>query len=65
MFFESHRGGTTEIAREFDEFVKDIPKLVADYESNIRAQALNRARTQPLQGFLQYLARRDRHRRRF
>lgn len=59
-FIESHRGGKTEIAREFDQFVKDIPKLVGDYESHLRAQALKRAPTQPLQGFW-----RDRLRRRF
>ena len=59
QFVESHRGAATEIAREFDEFMNDIPKLVADYE----AQALRRAPTQPL--FQQYLARRDRLRRRF
>jgi len=64
-FIESHRGAATEIAREFDEFVNDIPKMVADYESHLRAQALRRAPTQPLQGFQQYLARRDRLRRRF
>jgi len=64
-FIESHRGGATEIAREFDEFIKDIPKLVGDYESHLRAQALSRAPTRPLQGFQQYLARRDRLRRRF
>ncbi len=64
-FIESHRGAATEIAREFDEFMNDIPKLVADYESHLRAQALRRAPTQPLQGFQQYLARRDRLRRRF
>jgi competence protein CoiA len=64
-FIESHHGGATEIAREFDEFVNDIPKLVANYESHLRAQALQRAATQPLQGFQQYLARRDRLRRRF
>jgi hypothetical protein len=45
-FIESHRVGAREIAREFDEFVKDIPKLVADYESHRRAQPL---RQDPLQ----------------
>ncbi len=64
-FIESHRGGATEIAREFDEFIKDIPKLVGDYESHLRAQALSRAPMRPLQAFQQYLARRDRLRRRF
>jgi competence protein CoiA len=33
-FIESHRSSETEIAaKEFDEFVADIPKLVANYES--------------------------------
>jgi competence protein CoiA len=64
-FIESHRGGATEIAREFDEFVSEIPKLVADYESQRRDQARRQTPTQPLQGFQQYLARRDRCRRRF
>jgi hypothetical protein len=64
-FIESHRCGETEItAREFDEFVNDIPKLVAAYEAHLRAQALRRAAT-PLQGFQQHLARRARLRRRF
>jgi hypothetical protein len=64
-FIESHRVAATEIAaREFDEFVNDIPKLVAAYEAHFRAQALRRAAT-PLQGFQQHLARRARLRRRF
>ena len=63
-FIESHRGGATEIAREFDEFVKDIPKLVGDYESHFRAQASQRTPTQPLQDLQQYLARRNRLRKR-
>jgi competence protein CoiA len=50
-FIESHRGAATEIAREFDEFMTDIPKLVADYESHLRAQALRQAPALPLQGF--------------
>src|SRR6266702_3722476 len=63
-FIESHRGGAPETAREFDEFVKDIPKLVGDYESHLRAQASQRTPTQPLQGFQQNLARRNRLRKR-
>ena len=46
-FIESHRGGAPEIAREFDEFVKDIPKLVGDYESYRRAQPLRQDPLQP------------------
>ena len=40
-FIESHRaGGAADTAREFDEFVNDIPKLVANWESQLRAQSL-------------------------
>ena len=39
-FIESHRGGAADAAREFDEFVNDIPKLVAKWESQPRAQSL-------------------------
>jgi len=40
-FIESHRaGGAADAAREFDEFVNDIPKLVANWESQLRAQSL-------------------------
>jgi len=56
-FIEIHCGGATQMARDFDEFVKDLTTLVAHYESHLRAQ--------PLQGFQQYLARRDKRRRRF
>ncbi len=44
QFIECHRSTATEIPRQFDEFVSDIPKLIADYES--RAQPL---RWDPLQ----------------
>ena len=64
-FIESHRGAATDIAREFDEFVNDIPKLVAVYESRSRTQALRQAPMQPLQGFQQYPARRHGRGRRF
>jgi hypothetical protein len=37
-FIESHRGGATELAQAFEAFVKDIPKLIADYESRPRPQ---------------------------
>lgn len=37
-FIESHCRGATELAQEFDEFVNDIPKLIADYESGLRAR---------------------------
>jgi hypothetical protein len=64
-FIDIHRGGATEMANDFDRFVKDISKLVADYESHLRAQALKLAPQQPLRGFQQYLARRGKLRRRF
>lgn len=63
-FIEIYRDGTTPKARDFDEFVKDPGKLVAAYESHHRDQVL-RAHLQPLQGFHQYLARRNKLRRRF
>jgi hypothetical protein len=47
-FIESHRGGAADLAREFDEFVNDVPKLVANYESQLRAQSLQYAAMQPL-----------------
>jgi len=40
-FIESHRSGATEMAaREFDKFVSEIPKLVANYESWTGAQRI-------------------------
>ena len=45
-FIESHRGGAPEAARQFDEFVNEIPKLIVNYESQLRAQPL---RWDPLQ----------------
>lgn len=38
-FIEIHRGGAIQSTHDFDEFVKDLSKLVADYESNLRAYA--------------------------
>jgi len=46
QFIECHRSTATEIARQFGEFVSDIPKLIADYESRRRAQPF---RSDPLQ----------------
>ena len=54
-FVQIHRGEAPQEARNFDEFVKDVSKLVSDYESHLRAQAL-----QPVQGFQRYLPRRRR-----
>jgi len=45
-FIECQRSTATEKARQFDEFVNDIPKLIADYESHRRAQP---SRQDPLQ----------------
>jgi competence protein CoiA len=64
-FVESHRHAATETAREFDQFVHEVPKLVADYESHLRSLAFRQVPAQPLHGFPQYLARRTRSRRRF
>lgn len=58
-FFEIHRGEATQ---GFDEFVKDLRKLIADYELHRNRAMLQ---PQPLQGFQQYLARWDKRRRRF
>lgn len=46
-FIESHRGGTPESARDFDDFVNGLPKLIADCESHVRAQRLRRDPLQP------------------
>ena len=46
-FIECHRSTATEKARQFDEFVNDIPKLIADYESQRRAQPLRQDPLQP------------------
>ena len=46
QFIECHRSTATEKALQFDEFVNDIPKLSADYESRSRTQPL---RWDPLQ----------------
>lgn len=64
-FIDIHRGRATQMANDFDRFVKDISKLVTDYESHLRAQALKRAPQQPLRSFQKHLARRDKLRRRF
>ena len=46
-FIECHRSTGTELARQFDEFVSDIPKLIAAYESHRRAQPLRQDLLQP------------------
>lgn len=38
QFTHVHRSGAADIARKFDEFVNDLGKLVAGYESHLRAQ---------------------------
>lgn len=45
-FIEWHRSSATETGRQFEAFVNDLPKLIADYESRRRAQPL---RWDPLQ----------------
>lgn len=58
QFIESHRGPVTELAREFDAFMSSFPKQVADYESQLLAQALRPVATLPLQGYERYFVRR-------
>jgi hypothetical protein len=53
-FIDTHRGGATQSARDFDEFVKDVSKLVTNYESHLRAQEAKRASLQLLQGVRRY-----------
>ena len=39
QFIEIHRSGATQMVRDlFDEFVKDLSKLVANYASHLRTQ---------------------------
>jgi competence protein CoiA len=59
-FIEIHRSGEILKASGFDDFVKDISKLVAQYESSPQAQPLKQAPQLPLQS----LRRMDRRRRR-
>jgi hypothetical protein len=47
QFIECHRSTGTEIARQFDECVSDIPKLIADYESHRRARPLRQDPLRP------------------
>jgi competence protein CoiA len=41
-FIENHRSATTEKGQAFDEFVRDIPKMVAEYESRPMTPNLHR-----------------------
>jgi len=63
-FIHIHRGGATENLSKFDELVKDIHKLVSDYESHLRAMDLRR-QAQPLTGMQPYLNRKTKPRWRF
>ncbi len=63
-FIQIHRGGASQMARDFEEFAKDITKSVADYEAYLQAQAQKRARQQFLQGYPQIFTRRKKPRRR-
>jgi hypothetical protein len=62
-FIEIHRDGATQKAYDFYEFIKDRSKLVSQYESHIRTQALKQSRPRPAQGFQQYQMHRKRRRR--
>lgn len=59
VFIKSHRGTDTERARRFDDLVSSIPKLIAEYEAYLRAQAPRRESIQI------YMPRRGRNQRRF
>lgn len=48
-FIKLHLGNAPDMAREFGEFVEDSRRLVSEYESNIRAQALRGSSLQPPQ----------------
>jgi len=63
VFIEMHRGGETQMASNFDEFVKELPRLVAKYESDFSSRRLTQASPHILRS-QQYLARRNRLRKR-
>lgn len=58
-FIEIHRGGATQEARDFDELVKELGRLIRQYESPPQAQ-LTQASLRPTQRFQPYSARRPR-----
>ncbi len=62
-FVEVHRSAITQVAADFDEYVKSSEIDIADYEAHARTQALRTAASHPLPGFQQYLARRNSRRR--
>jgi len=64
-FIEIHRDGATQKARDFFAFVKDVSKLISQYESHFRVQALRMTRPRPVKGFQQYMIRKNKLRRRF
>ncbi len=71
-FVELHQRGTKQKIDEFAKFLQDIPDLVSSYYSRLRAHTLNQLAPQPQNGrslrpqsFQQYLARKERSRRRF
>lgn len=59
------RGGATQEAHSFEEFVIDLSKLVSEYESHLKNQSLRQASPQTLNEFQRYSGRRERLRRRF
>lgn len=63
QLIESHRAGATTMARDFDDFARDIPKLIADLELNRRLLAAQQP-SLPNQTFQRYLIRRARSSRR-
>lgn len=62
-FIRIHRDRTTPNAHDFDEVMKDIDNLIAQYE--VAVERLNRVSPGPLQLFDRYSPRRDFRRRRF
>jgi hypothetical protein len=71
-FIELHRAGATQMGQDFAEFLKKLSGMVSGDISRRRAQTLNQLARQPQNGrsrrtqsFQQYLARKQRSRRRF
>lgn len=64
QFIEIHRRTATQNFDSFVKVVKELPEMVAKYESHRRAQESMPVPLRPLQGFARYPAHRSRNRRR-
>lgn len=64
-FINILRGGATQTAHDFENFVNDLDKLISAYESNLKTQSLSQTSLQTPNEFQRYSNRRDRFRRRF